>query len=94
MQQHINQIKTKYAVKLGLNRNSFYDPLSGCNLFLKTPYYCFDNEPTKGIINAVKSGALIDLKGNILNNNKTKEVEIKKEVVDSTEEPTKKKGKK
>lgn len=61
----MNQVVTKYAVKLSIIANSFYDPFSKANLFRDTPYYLFNHEPTNAIINGVKSGRLLDIKGNI-----------------------------
>ena len=75
MKKHVNEIKTTYAVKLGVNVGSFYDPYSGCNLFLKTPYYFFNHKPTKAIITGLKSGKLIDVKGNISLNEQGVKVE-------------------
>lgn len=57
----------KYVVRLGRMSNSFYDADSkGCNLFRSNPYYAFNHEPTVAIINGVKGGRLIDVKGNIV----------------------------
>lgn len=57
--------ETKYAVRLGILANSFYDPECAANLFRSTPCYFFNHKPTKAIINGVLGGKLIDLKGNI-----------------------------
>lgn len=57
--------QTKYAIKLGILTNSFYDPESKANLFRNTPYYFFNHKPTLAIKNAVKTGRLIDLNGAI-----------------------------
>lgn len=63
-----NTIKDfKYVVKLGRTANSFYDAdSSGCNLFRSNPYYAFNHEPTLAILNGVRGGRLIDVKGNIV----------------------------
>lgn len=61
----MNQVATKYAVKLSIIANSFYDPFSKANLFRDTPYYLFNHEPTDAIINGVKNGRLTDIIGNI-----------------------------
>lgn len=66
MKMHVSDIKTAYAVALGPTANSFYDVYSKANMFKHTPYYFFNHEPTVAIKNAVKSGRLVDLKGNIL----------------------------
>jgi len=58
--------KKKYAVKLSIMVNSFFDPQSGCNLFRSTPIYAFDHVPTMNIKTGVKHGTLIDLIGNVL----------------------------
>lgn len=76
----------KYAIGLDVSANSFYDPLSRINLFKSNPVIGFDIEPTKNIVEAVKAGTLIDLKGNIVGGNKAADVDIeaiKKEAIDS-----------
>lgn len=60
----------KYAVGLSITANSFFDPQCGANLFKSSPIYQFNHKPTDRILNAVKSGRLIDIKRN------TTEVEV------------------
>lgn len=60
------QITKKHAVGLARMTNSFYDPDCGANLFKSSPVYQFNHQPTIAIKDAVKSGALIDIVGNIL----------------------------
>ena len=64
---------TKYAVALSRMANSFYDPDCRCNLFKSTPVYHFNHPPTMTIKEAVKHGRLIDLVGNILDENAEKQ---------------------
>lgn len=71
--------QTKYAIKLGVLTNSFYDLESKANLFKSMPYYFFNHQPTNAILNGVNSGRLIDLKGNI------KESESKTASVDNAQ---------
>lgn len=61
----MNEVSTKYAVKLSILANSFYDPFSKANLFKTQPYYLFNHEPTAAIKTAIKGGRLVDIKGNI-----------------------------
>lgn len=66
MRRQRPHITKKYAICLSMLANSFYDPECGANLFKSVPIYQFNHKPTRTIKESVASGRLIDLVGNIL----------------------------